>query len=542
MPRGSRRRIMAHAISKQKRGEGLLKYSGIKKVPKLNPKELEVYEALRQRYESLYRRMNQVRKSIGVEEFPKEEDYFTFFRDLSIMERMGFRPLQMTNEVLNAQFVHMRSQPFRFAKPRKGGVYKLELDPFFVLKNYEQKALRYMHMSPLVSKLREYQKVLPGDWKLANENPVLSSYLSNWTDFIAGQKPVWSLPPAVESMMMRINSNLAASILGANARSAAIQVTALRNTITEIGFGYTAKGIESLLHPGRRNFAMRKSNVLLQRIYDVTIEDALSSIRRGKIGAVQRSATRLAMKPLQILDIETAKATWQGAYEFAVKETKLGEKAAINFADDVVTRTQASAMPGDIAPIQRPVVGRFLTLFQTFTINDWNFLIRDVLGIRNADVNTPKAFAKVMRYVAATTMFNILFEDVLHINSPFPTPIRAFKESVDRGDDLPSLAVNVGSEFIEPIPMIGAARYGKGPVGPAIELIQESIKYVKQAPMTRPGGELFGQWIGLPGTAQYGKMTRARARGETFYGQVMGSYDIERFRPARPSREIRPTR
>jgi len=284
---------------------------------------------------------------------------------------------------------------------------------------------------------------------------------------------------------------------------------------------------------------MRKSKVLVGRRYDVTVEDALRAVRSRRLGEVQRVAARTALKPLQLLDIETAKACWHAAYKYGMEKMGYASKKAITYADDVVTRTQASAMPGDIAPIQRAVAGRFLTLFQTFTINDWNFLIRDVLGLRNATVDTPGAFAKAMRYVAATTLFNILFEDVLHIQSPFPTPIRAFREALERGDDTPSLLWNVGKEFIEPIPIIGAARYGKGPGGPGVELLNETVKYITKKPMAPPAWELGGKWLGLPGTAQVAKTVRAEKRGETPYGQAVGTYTPEEERLVQPTRRGR---
>jgi len=284
------------------------------------------------------------------------------------------------------------------------------------------------------------------------------------------------------------------------------------------------RGVLSLLSPKRRNFAMRKSKVLLQRTYDITVEDAIRGIRAGAVGEVQKVTAKAALKPLQILDLETAKACWQGAYEYAKGPMKFSESRARTYADDVVTRTQASAMPGDVAPIQRAVAGKFLTLFQTFTINDWNFLVKDIARVGREGIMSKRAFENTMRFVAATTLFNILMEDVLHVQSPFPTPIRAFRESLERGDDLPSLLWNVGKEFIEPIPVIGAARYGKGPFGPGGELLQESVEFIRRDPMAREWWELTGKWLGIPGTAQVGKTIRARKRGETPYGQIVGTY------------------
>lgn len=542
--RGERHRIMNYAVSKQKKGPALLKYMKIKKVAELTPKEMAIYEQLRTRYESLYKRLNRVRKSIGKEPLPYTEDYFTFIRDLTLMERMGFRPLDMPLDVLEAQFIKLRATPFKYAKARTRAIYKLEMDPFYVLDRYTQSALRHMHMSPLIAKLHELElgikdPVTGNLWKMRNENPILFRAWRGWLNQIAGKKPGYSLGP-FDSAMQRISSNLTASILGANIRSAMIQVSAWRNTVAEIGYGRTMEGIYDLAYGSERSLAMRKSRVLRSRKMEVSVADAIRSLRIGRWSEAKAKVGRMALKPLQVTDYYTAESTWLGAYKHAIKDLGMqkNSRRAYNYADDIVTRTQASALPGDIAPVQRSIAGRFLTLFQTFTINDWNFLLRDVLGKRNVTYKTPGAFAKAMRYITATTLFNIMMEDILKINSPFPTPIRSFMESLERGDDIVSLAGNVSKEFIEPIPLIGSARYGLGPGGPGYELAQETIKYVRKDSMRKPGLELLGKWIGMPGTAQMAKMYRAEKRGETTYGQWVGTYTPpeKRRRPARRRR------
>jgi len=359
LKRKERERIMIHAVASEKGGPQKLTLMGIKAkdYPKLTPKERVAYDALRARYEAWYTRLNRVRKAIGKEPFPYTENYFTFIRDLSWLERIEARPLDMPADILNAHFIKMGATPFRFAKPRSNARYRLEMDPFHVLEIYEDSAIRHIQLSPLIAQMRELQlsitdPVSGKPFLLRNENPVLNASLHAWTNHIAGMKsPTFKLPQGVESAMMRINSNLAASILGANARSAMIQVSALRNTVAEIGFEYTMRGVMSLIDPAKRNFAMKKSKVLRQRAYDVTVEDALRGIKAGRIGEVKKVAAKIALKPLQILDLEWAKASWQGSYDYAKGPLKFSERRARTFADDVVTRTQASAMPGDIAPV-----------------------------------------------------------------------------------------------------------------------------------------------------------------------------------------------
>ena len=151
-------------------------------------------------------------------------------------------------------------------------------------------------------------------------------------------------------------------------------------------------------------------------------------------------------------------------------------------------------------------------------------MVKDVTGIKNARVTNKAAFKKTMRFVAATTAFNIFFEDILGIPSPFPTPIRATMKAIDEGQEWPSAMLTIGKEFIEPIPIIGSARYGKGPGGPGVELMNETVKHMTKHPFKEPAEELAGKWIGLPGTAQIAKTVKAKKRGESIYGQIVGQY------------------
>lgn len=560
--RRDKKDIMTYAVSKQKRGMALLKESKVsgvditKATAKVegNAKLLDTYNKLRERYENWYNRLNRVRESIGKKPFPKEEDYFTFIRNLSMMERMGFKPMQVSTELFGKQYMKAGSTPFRFARRRTGGRYRLELDPFRVLEIYEDIAVDHIQLSPLIAKMREYQTRIkdPVDGKeflLANKNPVLAKAIHEWANHIAGMKKETIIPPAAERVLLRLNNNLVSSILSFMVRSALIQPTALKNTMSIIGFKYTAKGVASLLYdvpttvrnvggiafrgkPMGRNLAMRKSKVLLSRAFETAQKDLVDSVKRGE---GKRWLSKQGLKPLQILDLEAARATWQGGYEYAMKELGYNSKKAATYADDLVTTTQASALPGDISPVQRTTAGKVLTLFQTFVINDWNFMLRHVIGRSNVNVDTPLALARTMRWLTAATLFNIIFEDILGINSPLPTPIKATKESLEKGDSFPSLAWNVGKEFIEPIPVIGSARYGKGPGGAMTELASETVKFITRQPMAKPGLELGGEWLGIPGTAQIAKTIRARKREETPYGQIVGTYTPPEERAGRRS-------
>ena len=518
-------RIGTFAISEQKGGMKRLGRMGIKKIPKLTETETAVYKSLRTDFESFYKRLNVARKEAGKDPFPKVDNYFTFMQDMTVMERLGFNPIFTKADTIANQFIHLKTTPFRFAKMRgKQGLSRMELDAFDIYDKYSSSAIQHIHMSPKIAKGREMMLTFGSKkggnrWILKENKPVAAKFLSDWLDFQAGQRPVTNIPPLIEKGLLALNKNLTYAILSANIRSALIQPSAILNTYTMIGPKYTFKGIASLLSPEKRSVAMSKSKHLLTRDYDVAVTDAMRAVRSGKIGKAKKAVGSAFLKPLQILDIETAKATWTGAYEMAKKELNLAENKAIRFADDMVTKTQASAAPSDIAPIQRTPVGKSLSLFQTFVINEWDFITKDILGIKNARVTNRQTFQRVVRYALGATLINSFYEDVLGINSPHPTPIRAFQESLERGDNLPSAAWEATKEIGEKIPIVGGGlRYGKGITGAGSEVVRDLLtqKTIKI--------ENIAKAAGVPGTAQIAKTIRARKRGESPYGQIVGQY------------------
>ena len=522
---GSSKKIGTYAISKQKEGLATLKEMKVK-IPELTPKEMKSYELMRSKFEELYDRLQAARKLSGRKPFEKVKNYFTFFRELSELEQLGFNPVTIDN-----RFVHPPATGFRFSKQRIKSTKALDLNAFRIFRNYTESALDHIHKSPAIAKGRELLGIIGKDkerYVLADEKPRAHQFITRWLDSVAGKKSgdeFLKLPDKVNRGLEKLNRNLTFAILSGNIRSALIQPTAFLNTVAEIGPKYAAAGIKGLLTPGMKKFAMKNSNVLITRQYDISVKEAMRGVR-GKLGGAKQIAGGIGLKPLQVLDIQTAMATWMGAFRKAKNYFKMTAKEAFNYADDVVSKTQASAQASDLAPIQRTAGGKTLSLFQTFVINNWGFLTRDVMGIGNPKITNPVAFKKALTWVAGATLINIFYEDVLNMFSPLPTPIRAFREELEEGGSFPSASKEAAKEIVELVPIVGgAARWGTSPGGPVMQLGQELTEKISKKPGIKKGtGELAGKALGVPGTSQYYKTKRALKRGETPVGSVLGSY------------------
>jgi hypothetical protein len=518
-----------YAIAQQAKGKGLLKISGKKEVTKLTPKEKEVYQWMRGKLEDAYSRLQLAREASGKEGFGKVDNYFTFFHEMSFLEQLGWDIVKADkNKLMDTLEIHRKTTPFRFAKMRDKGLYEVDTDAKRIFSRYMKSAVDHINMSPVIAKGREMLgtfNVEGEKYKLSNDKPNASIFLTEWLDTIAGQKPKTAIPALIEKGLTLLNRNIAFAVLSANIRSALIQPTALVNTTAEIGVKYTAEGVWDLFKEGKGG-AVDKSNVLLSREFDINVTEAMNHIA-GAFARPKELIGEYGMKPLQWLDMYTATATWLGAYKKAIEFEKLPEKEARNYADDVVTKTQGSAMKGDVAPIQRTALGKAMTLFQTFVINNWNFLTHEVIGIKNAEITNKVAFEKSLRWIAAATLANIFYEDVLNVNSPLPNPLTAYRESKDNGESDVSAALASMLETATIMPMLGGLRYGQSPYGATLEFGLDLGAKLKQeigtqTGMTKPYGELLGKALGVPGTSQIIKTKRGLEEGQTLPEALLG--------------------
>jgi hypothetical protein len=514
---GARKRVGVYLIGQRAQGNVYLEKMGLGKIKELEPNEMKVANAISADLGVLFDRLQDARARSGLAPFRKVENYITFFEDLSEFQRMGIDITKATTESLDAARVHMRSTPFRFLRARPD-IYLLKTDALDIYKMYAQAALRHINIGPEIAKGRELiNDYMDAKGKVAfslrESAPNTYRFLSNFYDAMAGQKVDFHLPRWVEKGLAQLTSNLAVSTLGGNVRSAAIQPTALLSACVELGPKYTAEGIADLFSPGKRKTSRRESDHLLGRQFDVSVMNVYKDTVLGKVGKVAQGAKKVSMFPLAWLDQITAQATWNGALRKGLAKG-MSERTAVNYADDVTIRTQASASMIDRAPIQEHVLGRAMTVFQTFVIANWSFLKRHVAGMGNAEITNFQAFKKAMTVVGGMTLINMLFKN-LNTQSPFPEPITAYKEKyAETGSKVSALTASA-LEIAQIAPIVGGLRFGSTPLGAVIDYTSEVARKVGGRPAAKPYPELIGKGGGLPLTVQAAKSYRALKRGAT---------------------------
>jgi len=514
-----RARVTLYGIAQQKRGGEIVKRMGFE-TPELTLKEIKLYDSAREWFDKWHPIMVDTAKKSGTT-IGKVENYIPFMHKESFLSKFGYDAFNADAAMMdNLYHSQVRTVPYKYAKARaKTGFMPVQLDLKKIVNDYSASSTRHQHLSPVISQLKETIRA-SGIEKTA---PRSNAFLNNWLDFTANPILKSSFPRPVAKVLMRLNENAMFAVLSGSARSAEIQTSAVRGPLVEAGLKHTLDAIrENILEDvkavkqGSATRAMQKSKVLLPRTYDALQYDFLQAVEGGKVRELHKIVAKAGMKPLSLLDMETAKVAWYASYKRATKDLKLSEKESIRYADDQVIRTQASGAPEDVAPIMRTVEGKTIGFLQTFAINEYQWLKKDILGIGNKTMTKADRLKKLSKFIVATSLINSFFEDVLGVNSPFPAPIHAYRDAKEQGLEGYDAAKQVGWEIVGAMPFLTALRYNTAPVGTPGLLAKQIIE-------NRPI-EFTGTVLGIPGTSQVKKSIRAANRKGTPYQIVVGKY------------------
>ena len=532
LPGKSQERVGIYADYMQEGGAEIMKAMG-KKKPELTAPEMQYYHWGQKAFRDFLPRLNQARGMAGEKPIGKVVNYSTWIRNLNELSDLGIDFTKAPVEMID---FHLNSIPLSMAKHRAPGILKagVELNYGLLLDNYARQSLNHIHMTPVIAKARTLLEPFKAQkWDMFKETPRLATWLQEWTDTIAGQKRM--LPPGRAKMFTKVantlNKNIAMAILSYNVRSALIQPTAIKLAYTLLGEKYTVHGLLKNLSPTARKFAVKNSKHLATRIFDIHAAEIMQSQLGKKFLRTKQAVAQWGMKPLQYLDFETARATWLGAYEMATKKYGYKLKRATTYADDIVTRTQASAQLFDIAPIQRTAGGRLLTLFQTFVINEYDMLTHDIFGYKNPYMNMATRSKNIARFVVASATVNAIYEGVFKLRSPYPAPEWELMRGIQEGDEPIKIAGGMVRELMEQLPIVGGTIRWSTPYRVAFPaFVQTGVvdpltmlnRLLEKPSLTNDQLEWVGKIMGIPGTSQVSKYVRRRKKGMSHVEAIVG--------------------
>jgi len=544
----SAKRIDNYAISRQKNGADRLEAMGEKIVTELSPAEMKIYNKMQEVYKDLYVKINKVRKASGQKEFPAVKNYSTWIHDLSKLNELEKLSMFGRLESIQKGLKKIQKLPSQMDKTGRAPSMKghekfrggpdtpgyLKLDAF---ENFNQYVMMAGDVIGKTEPLAYLHELLQPKFELYKNAPNTYNFLREWLDYQKGSTPeMFVTNPKAKRAMAKLSGNVAVSYITYAPRSAMVQFSSLNNSIAEIGLPKMIQGITKSLSPAEIKRAARLSNALTVRTPETAITDALVGTPTfpGKVGKqihkVGKTAKKIGTAPLSFTDSIVAYTTWLGAealgrarFKKSAEYKKLSGKKAvkaldnygINFADDVVIRAQGSAAKSARAPIQRTAEGKFITTLQTFTIANFDYLTRHILGIKNPDITKPEQIAKTMQWVATSAFISQGF-DQAGWRSPIPTPVKAYQESMEQTKDKVKAIKNAATEILEFIPIYG----GKYKFGSELSgaVIDQLVKLGKGDMTALP------RLLGTPGFSTMLKGYRAYDRGGDAADILMGRY------------------
>lgn len=549
------------ALSKTKSGADALKRMG-KKVPEGPIAYQPMLDRLEVLYKDLFDRINETRVSIGKDPLREMDSYTPFFQNESLYDSIG-KAFKKTKEgevkevasefnlaLDSAENIRYRhSQPVMdatsFRHVRRGKLRRgvtLEVNPLKQYSKYSNSALKHIHMSPVNAFVKEFVSTTLVDSKTGSkynmqmQNPELATFLREWSNHVAGQ-PNLVLPKPVTKALHVISNNLTAAVLGFASRTMLVQPAALVATRGEYGTRATARGVTDMM-TRKKLPAMKKSRELTTRMHDASLQDTVNMLGTTGISKGWKMWKMGSLKGMSFMDYLAAEAHWRTSYHSAKKANPaMSELELIRHADDSLVRTHGAGDPGAVSPIQRNALGKFLAIWQTFTINQANWLGKNVAGIKGFDPKSTKHMGKLFRFMTGAFMVNTVLQEGLGMHGAFPSPIKAINEGLAEGDSGAAIALNALMEMGEVLPFAGSLLYGSNPLGAAVDfagdisialsndprggnLIPKAMAGDRKAILAL--GEIAGKASGFGGTRQIMKSIKGVERGELIPGVIPG--------------------
>lgn len=559
---------------RQHLGKGILGEMGLKPVTDPTPAELEAVKWMDERYLQAFHDVNGAREAAGQEPIAWREDYSTFWHVAQNLESDGISLLNAPRETIEralskAQEEYMRTRTpeqlarerkrssifFRFSQQRSGKLGPIDLDQTNVFQRYMSAAFNQMYQAEATAAAKKLihgqWKVDGKDWKMSKDQPYLYKQLSEYLGFITGGYK-GDIPADIYKAGRAMASNAAVSKVGFNARSVVSQLTSNVHTLVNLGRTpqYLLKAVaedmdgvrQALMGDSSKLKFAQESGDIKWRFKDPIVDEVAKLRGKGTILKARAGAAKVGMAGLQFFDSITADLAWRANFAKAmdgkVEGIVKGDKyMARTYANEEVTRTQSSASKMDLTPLQRKQWGKIATTLQNFVINEWGFVTRDVMGIRNPVMKTPERIGKVVEFYVLCAIVDSLFEDVVGVRSPMnvlgsPSTIaRGVIEEKKKGSNTRKVIGRGITEAVGSLPIVGRGlQYGSDMLGVVTDPLTQVEKVGKEltkknatpADAAGPLIEAAGSALGVPGAMPASRAVETLSRGGT-PGQAAGA-------------------
>lgn len=507
-------RIGVYAADQQEGGREKLANLGItpEQISKiqLTPKEMELYQLMRQRLDETRPQIADIMRDVYNEDMGKVENYFSFMTDWNAMSESDVaKRIGAFSEEYGAP---QKNTERGFTKSRVGtGDQKIKLNAMDIYQKHIDNALYLIHVGRDNKMLYEIAANPAYGEAVGDRGQALTL---QWLDLIAKKggkdfdKRIFSLDT--------LRKNVGAAMIGFKLGTALVHSTLLFQGAGMIG-NYEWSGLRNVASSREwREFLMNHFPEVKEKIgndpayLEFTDNRPLDKIQRAGMWGIEK-----------IIGI-TGSATAAGAYEKYCAEHNIPldfskpNQDAIQYAQLMMRRAQASSYFKD-APLvlskgilsektQNVSLARALFQFQNFMLDRWSLYRHDLarIGIQNGDFKKAASIAFYM------TLANIAEHGIREMSSHMIAGITGTQAKED--DDFTHTAIK---QILSNVPFVSQAmsmmEYGSMPV-PSLNVLTKMADGMKKVGAGRNAREVgsgyvklagvLGNVAGIPGTNQ----------------------------------------
>jgi len=533
----------------------------ITEAPKLNEKQLQILDLLKQRFATwINERINPARAKLGLEPIQPVENYFPAMREIAANRETAAALFTEADPFRVSKRFEKINDPF--LKERVPNLDPLEFDLLKIYGAYVNKTSRYVGLADFMAKtnlmLKPINFYVNDTLKTFSLQELKPKYYNELVKYQQGAgfgivpniANYVSSDPVVKTMLRVLSKNIAISTLAFNLRSALIQPTSIIGLTPYLPSSDIIWGMKAVLSPKWREFIVKNSEHLPARNFDVakevmaidssinifSNEKAFGEFANKFLTNMEKGLTTVGewgMYPLKTMDFISAQIAGLAAYHNGVRKGLTG-KDLTHYIDDIIVKTQGSGAFGDISKAQRGDLGRLVSLFQTFNINQFYLFLHEFKPSERNKFLSPEYFKKVGRVCLWAVICNTFYEDVLKLHSTYPTPERQLWSAITgKQPFLKSLGM-IFKEFGEQVPYIGGSLrwstpYKQFSFSPVLDLFNNTIKATSKVMAT--GGfknwkiedyTVIPRWLGVPGIGEAEKARRRWLQGGTIFQSIWG--------------------
>lgn len=426
----------------------------------------------RKNYDTLLDEMNSTLKQFGYDPVPRRKNYYTHFQDEGLWQKFGLKMQEIrdlssptmqdanptggrgsiSNKLAGMSENTAPNKAFnKFALQRKGD--KHTSDAFKAFELYLNPTLNNIYMTPSISRARVLSRAIAQDaYVVGKDANKIIVQTREWANSLAGKSSrigdryladTMAGPHVLKALGWAQKKTGQNTIVG-NLSTAVMQPIVLGQTAGKFGYKNTMAGLYQQA-TGALSSAQAQSGFLKRRYTDVSPVTATKLDRGAKV----------ANKPLEIVEENAVRSTWNAAHNDAVSQGMTGKKA-IQYADVETDKTVAGRSIGERPEVFRSKSAGLATMFQLEVNNFWQ--------------QTGKEMSKtqVAKTMVAMYGLNLLLQEVTGrqvgfnpIDAAIDSYDEATKERPGEGAAVLERSKRIGQrwtgEFVDNAPFIGMA-------------------------------------------------------------------------------------